>query len=37
VINEGVFETRWRNVTGDQCITITLPPLGVSVLKLIPE
>ena len=38
VINEGVFETQWRNVHGrDQSITITLPPLGISVLKLIPE
>ncbi len=34
VINEGVFETQPRRIHGrDQAITITLPPLGVTVLK----
>jgi len=38
VINEGVYETQWRRMHGrDYSIAITLPPLGVSVLKLMPE
>jgi 1,4-alpha-glucan branching enzyme len=38
VVNEGVFETQWRRMHGrDYSIAITLPPLGVSVLKLMPE
>jgi 1,4-alpha-glucan branching enzyme len=38
VINEGVFETRSQSMHGrDQSILITLPPLGVSILKLIQD
>ena len=38
VINEGVFETQYRRMhERDQSITITLPPLGVTVLKLNQE
>jgi 1,4-alpha-glucan branching enzyme len=38
VINEGAFETQYRRMhERDQSITITLPPLGVTVLKLTQE